>query len=79
MKNTNYKRTITYYGKEVMLWSKKEDLELIELKREGANIHEIAEQLERTPDAIKKRINNRYFYRTYTDTYKKGYRNFLDL
>ena len=34
MKNTNYKRTITYYGKEVMLWSKKEDLELIELKKE---------------------------------------------
>ena len=79
MKNTNYKRTFTYYGKEVTLWSKKEDLELIELRRAGAEIDEVAEQLERTPKAIKNRVNNRHFYKTYTDTYKKGYNNFLDL
>ena len=79
MKNTNYQRTIKLYGKEVKLWSKQEDLELIELRRAGAEIEEVAEQLKRTPRAIYKRLNNRHFYKTYTDTYKKGYRNFLDL
>jgi len=79
MKNTNYQRTIMLYGKEVKLWSKQEDIELIELRRAGAEIEEVAEQLNRTQNAISKRLNNRHFYKTYTDTYKKGYRNFLDL
>ena len=79
MKNTNYQRTIKLYGREVKLWSKQEDLELIELRKAGAEIEEVAEQLNRTPKAINKRLNNRHFYKTYTDTYKKGYRNFLDL
>ncbi len=79
MKNTNYQRTIKLYGKEVKLWSKQEDLELIELRRAGAEKKQVAKQLNRTESAINKRLNNRHFYKTYTDTYKKGYRNFLDL
>ena len=79
MKNANYQRSITLYGKKVKLWSKQEDIELIELRRAGAEIEEVAEQLNRTQNAISKRLNNRHFYKTYTDTYKKGYRNFLDL
>lgn len=79
MKNTNYQRTIKLYGREVKLWSKQEDLELIELRKAGAEIEEVAEQLNRTPKAINKRLNNRHFYKTYTDKYNKGYSSFLDL
>ncbi len=79
MKNTNYQRTIKLYGREVKLWSKQEDLELIELRKAGAEIEEVAEQLNRTPKAINKRLNNRHFYKTYTDKYNKCYSSVLDL
>ena len=59
MKNTNYQRTIKLYGREVKLWSKQEDLELIELRKAGAEIEEVAEQLNRTPKAINKRLNKK--------------------
>ena len=58
MNNTNQKRTITLYGKTVKLWSKEEDTELIELKKKGKDIYYISENLGRTTNAIKKRINN---------------------
>ena len=77
--NNNQKRTITLYGKKVKLWSKEEDTELIELKKKGMDIYDISEHLERSCNAIKKRINNRHFYKTYKNTNKNDYRGFLDL
>jgi 23S rRNA maturation mini-RNase III len=79
MNNTNQKRTITLYGKKVKLWSKEKDTELIELKKEGKDIYYISDHLGRTTNAIKKRINNRHFYKTYKNTNKNDYRGFLDL